>query len=166
VTWLDRWWEEASPRRRIDLNYGNFGMLLGISLPAMSIILNGPVPSSNLMHMPITTQIAMCVCIFVGCLMKLHGALSGHRYWFPRTTLKRSYTYGFAGAPIAFVGCVTYSWFILGSVENFWSALSSIGILFFGSGILMQAGLYLLEYRRIDRNERVIRQAVIDEQES
>ena len=164
--WLDRWWEGASRERRIDFNLGNEALLLGLSIPAMSIILNGPVPNSSLIRMPIWLQIAMCVCIFVGCLMKLHGAMSGHRWWFPQTPLKRSYTYGFAGAPIAFVGCVTYSWFILGSVENFWSAMSSIGILFFGTGILGQAILYLLEYRRIDRNEHTLRQVVIDEQES
>lgn len=162
LTSLDGWWEEASPKRRIDFNFGNMGMLLGLMMPSLSIVLNGPVPSSVLDDMPVGLQIAMCAAIFFGCGMKLHGALGGRRFWFPRMDPKRCYTWGYAGAPIAFVGTVTYGYFILSNTPNFWSAMSGVSTPLFGLGIMGQAALYLLEYRRIDRNERRGIQAEID----
>jgi hypothetical protein len=161
--WLDTWWERASPQRRLDMNMGNLFLLAGLMLPAMSIMLTGPSPSSVLRNMSDGMQVCMCSAIFLGCGMKLHGAVAGRRFWFPKTPLKRSYTYGYSGAPIAAVGCITYGYYILTNTENFWSVLSGIGIPLFGVGVLLQGGLYLLEYRRIDRNERQLRQAAQEE---
>jgi len=154
---LDGWWEDVSPKRRIDLNLGNMFMLVGLMLPSLSIVLNGPVPTSILVDMDDDLQISMCACIFFGCGMKLHGALSGRKWWFPNMALKRCYTLGFSGAPIAFVGAITYGYYILHNTPNFWSALSGFSTPMFGTGILLQGLLYILEYRRIDRNERLLR---------
>jgi hypothetical protein len=132
-------------------------MLIGLMLPTMSIILTGPVPNSALMNMPESLQIAMCCCIFLGCGMKLHGALAGRRFYFPGTSVKRCYTYGYSGAPLATVGCITYGYYILSNTDNFLSALGAISTPMFGTGITAQAVLYMLEYRRIDRNEKRIR---------
>lgn len=164
VTSLDNWWEDASPQRRIDFNFGNMGMLLGLMCPSLSIVLKGPVPNSALGMMSTGLQILMCVCIFGGCGMKLHGALSGRRFYFPGTPLKTCYRYGYSGAPIATMGALVYGWYILSNTENWSSALSGVSTPCFGIGISLQAVLYWLEYRRIQRNEpaalRDIRSAV------
>lgn len=154
---IDAWWDANSPRRRLDSNFGNLFMLLGLMLPSLSIVIRGPVPSSVLAHMPEGLQVAMCACIFFGCAAKLHGALAGRRFWFPHTSIKRCYVYGYSGAPMASVGCITYGYYILSNTENFWSALSGIATPMFGVGISAQALIYALEYRRIDRNERHLR---------
>lgn len=151
---LDDWWERASPKRRIDMNFGNMFMLAGLILPALSIVLRGPVPTSALNDMPDTLQIAMCGCIFFGCGMKLHGAIAGRRFYFPHTTLKRCYRYGYTWAPLATAGTWVYGWYIINGTPNFWSAMGGISTPLFGLGISLQAVLYWLEYRRINRNEK------------
>lgn len=151
---LDRWWERNSPKRRIDFNLGNMFMLAGLMLPSFSIVLRGPVPSSALAAMPTTLQTAMCGCIFAGCGMKLHGALAGRRFYFRRTPLKRCYRYGYTWAPLATIGTWVYAYYIIRGTQNFWSALGAISTPMFGLGISLQAVLYWLEYRRIDRNEK------------
>lgn len=163
MTTLDGWWEDISPHRRLDFNFGNLSMLIGLMLPSLSIILTGPVPTSILTDMPEGLQVAMCACIFFGAGMKLHGALAGHRYWFPTMSVKRCYTYGYSGAPLASVGCITYGYYILSNTQNFWSALGGVATPLFGVGIMAQAFLYILEYRRIDRNERRLTDLAIDE---
>lgn len=163
VAVLDNWWDEASPKRRLDSNFGNLGMLLSLIFPSLAITLRGPAPTSALVDMSSNLQVAMCACIFLGCSMKLHGALSGHRFWFPKTTLKRCYAFGYSGAPIAFVGLVTYGWYILGNVPDAWALMTGLATPCFAVGILAQAFLYLLEYRRIDHNERRITDRTIEE---
>lgn len=157
---IDTWWDERAPRRRIDSNFGNGFMLVGLMLPSLSIILRGPTPNSALLDMPEGLQISMCALIFIGCVMKLHGALAGRRFYFPHTPIKRCYTWGYSGAPLASVGCITYGYFILSNTENFWSALGGVATPMFGIGISAQAVLYFLEYRRIDNNETRLRQQV------
>lgn len=164
---LDAWWADISPRRRMDRNAGNLCMLIGLMLPSLSIVLQGPVPSSVLEDMPDALQVAMCACIFVGCGIKLHGSLSNSRWYFPKTTLKKAYRWGYTGAPIATVGTWVYGWFILSNTDNFLSALGGVATPIFGLGISIQAGFYWLESRRIDHNERVLIKAeherIVDE---
>lgn len=158
MTVLDHWWEEASPNRRIDLNFGNMGLLLSLILPSLAIAIRGPSASSPLVHMSIDLQKYMCGCIFIGCGMKLHGAMAGRRFWFPATTIKRCYAYGFSGAPIATAGLITYGYFILSYVPSPWALMTGLSTPLFGVGIAAQALLYYLEYRRIDRNEKRLRE--------
>ena len=160
---LDRWWVDLSPRRRMDRNAGNLCMLIGLMLPTMSIILQGPVPNSPVADMPETLQVAMCGAIFVGCGTKLHGAMAGSRWWFPRTSLAKSYRWGVTGAPLATAGCWVYGWFILSGTETVWSALSGIATPMFGLGISIQAGFYWLESRRIDNAERILKRQAVNE---
>lgn len=131
-------------------------MLIGLMLPSMSIILQGPTPNSVLADMPTWLQIAMCGCIFGGCGIKLHGALTGSRFYFPRTSLTTSYRWGYTGAPMATVGALVYGWFILSGTPTFLSALGGVSTPMFGIGISIQALFYWLESRRIARNERTL----------
>jgi hypothetical protein len=153
---LDHWWSQTSPRRRLDRNAGNMCMLIGLMLPSLSIILQGPTPNSVLEDMPTGLQLAMCACIFIGCGIKLHGALSGSRWYLPRTPLKTSYRWGYTGAPAATMGAFVYGYFILSGTPTFLSALGGVSTPMFGLGISLQAVLYWLESRRIDRNERIL----------
>src|SRR6476661_402383 len=98
---MDDWWTRTSPQRRLDRNAGNMAMLIGLMLPTLSIVLQGPPPNSALDGMGTHLQISMCACIFLGCGIKLHGALSGSRWWFPKTKLAQSYRWGYIGAPLA-----------------------------------------------------------------
>jgi hypothetical protein len=158
---LDRWWEENSPKRRLDRNSGNLFMLLGLMLPSLSIILQGPVPSSVLEDMPAGLQTAMCAFIFLGCGIKLHGVLSGTRWWFPHAALQKCYRWGYTGAPMATTGCLVYGYYILSGTPNFLSALGGVATPMFGLGISVQAVFYWLESRRIEHNELVLREAAI-----
>ena len=160
---MDSWWSENSPKRRLDRNAGNLCMLIGLMFPCLSIILQGPVPNSALADMPNGLQIAMCVCIFGGCGIKLHGALSGMRFYFPKTPLKKSYRWGYTGAPVATMGCLVYGYFILSGTPNFLSALGGVATPMFGLGISIQAIFYWLESRRIARNEQVLTEQAIAE---
>lgn len=153
---LDQWWTRVSPERRLDRSPANICMLIGLMLPALSIILQGPVPNSVLDDMPVWLQIAMCIAIFVGCGIKLHGALSGSRWYFPNTKLLKSYRWGYTGAPAASTGAFVYGWFILSGTPTFLSAMGGVSTPMFGLGISLQAGLYWLESRRIERNERIL----------
>lgn len=153
VKTLDQWWETASPERRIDFNFGNMFMLLGLIFPALSIVLTGPSPNSVLIVMPDWLQVWMCLSIFLGCSLKLHGALSGRKWWAPKTALARSYEYGVRGAPLASTGALVYGWYILSNTPNWPSALSGISTPMFGIGIALQAVLYWLEIRRIKHSE-------------
>lgn len=153
---FDRWWERTSTERRIDLNFGNMCMLIGLMLPTLSIVLQGPTPNSVLRGMPDNLQIMMCACIFGGCALKLHGALAGRKFYFPNTTLQRCYQFGCMGAPMATAGAFVYGWVILSNTPTFLSALSGVSTPMFGLGISLQAALYWLEARRIERNEHII----------
>jgi hypothetical protein len=146
----------APEERRIDFNLGNLCMLVGLMLPALSIVLQGPTPNSVLTDMGEGLQVSMCFCIFTGCGLKLHGALAGRRWYFPRTNLKRCYGYGVAGAPMAAVGAFVYGWFILSNTPTFLSALGGVSTPMFGLGIASQAVLYWLEARRIRHNEIIL----------
>lgn len=151
---LDAWWREAHTRK--DLNFGNMFMLFALVFSSLSIILQGPSPSSALVGMSDTLQLSMCGCIYGGCAIKLHGALSGRRWYFPRTNLKRCYAYGYIGAPMATLGSLVYGWFILSNTETPLSAMGGLATPLFGIGISLQAGLYWLENRRLERNEGII----------
>lgn len=151
---LDQWWTDVSPRRRLDRNAGNMAMLVGLMLPSLSIVLQGPTPNSVLEDMPDGLQISMCACIFFGCGIKLHGALTGARWYLPKTTLTQSYRWGYIGAPMATAGCLVYGYYILSGTPTFLSALGGVATPLFGAGISIQALFYWLESRRISRNTR------------
>lgn len=153
---LDHWWFRVSPDRRLDRNAGNIAMLIGLMCPSLAIILTGPVPNSTLTAMPDWLQVWMCAFIFLGCGIKLHGALSGSRWWFPHKKLKDSYSMGFIGAPFAASGLWVYGWFILANTPNLFSALGGVLTPILGVGIGFQAVLYWLEWRRITRNEAIM----------
>lgn len=150
---LDRWWRSLVDHRRIDSSLGNMFMLIGLMFPALSIVLNGPVPTSVLAEMPNGMQVLMCACIFLGCGMKLHGALAGRRFWFPNTPLARCYRYGVTGAFPASMGTWVYAGYILPNTENFSSAMGAVSTPMFGMGVALQAFLYWLEARRIEQNQ-------------
>lgn len=167
VVSLDHWWMTIAPERRIDFNFGNMGMLFGLICSTLSIMLQGPIPNSILEGMSEQLQVMMCFCIFGGCGIKLHGALAGRRFWFPNMTLQRCYQLGYTGAPMATAGALVYGYYILNnafqqsdSYTIFLSATSGVATPSFGIGISLQAVLYWLEARRIERNEKII--AVID----
>lgn len=157
---LDLWWLNHSKERRLDRGPANMCMLIGLMLPSMSIVLLGPTPTSALNEMPADLQMAMCLCIFTGCIMKMHGALSRSRFWFPRKPVKHCYQIGYRGAPIATSGLFVYSYFLLNITPNWLSALAVVLTPMLGLGIGLQAGTYWLEVRRIERDElALIRQA-------
>ena len=162
IRMLDCWWLEASPQRRLDRNPGNLCMLLGLMLPCLAIILQGPVPNSALRLMPEGLQVAMCACIFGGLGIKLHGAMSGSRFYFPRTSLKKSYQWGYTGAPVATMGTFVYGYYILAGTPNFLSALGGVSTPMFGMGVSITAVLYWLESRRIERNEQILTEQAVE----
>lgn len=153
---LDHWWSRVSPERRLDRNAGNMSMLVGLMLPTFSIIFRGPTPNSALTDMPDGLQIWMCAFIFAGCGLKLFGSLSGFPWFRPKARLKDCYRWGFTGAPIATSGCLVYGYYILSNTDNVWSALSGISTPLFGVGVSVQAFIYWLEWRRIDKAERAL----------
>lgn len=157
---LDDWWFRVSPNRRLDRNMGNLCMLIGLIFPTFVIMVRGPAPSTALHAMPKWLQAWMCGFIFFGCLIKLHGVLSGTRWYFPHSTVKRCYSYGFIGAPIASSGLLVYGYFLISAVPNWIAAISATLTPMLGLGIGFQGIVYWLEWRRIDRNEEImIRQA-------
>lgn len=163
IKWLDHWWRNR--RKRIDRGPANFCALIGLVLPAFSIVWQGPVPSSSLTQMSDELQIAMCACIFVGGLWKLHGVLCGSRWWFPRKPLKHCYQYGYQGAPIITSGLFVYGWYLAASTPNFLSALGTVLAPLLGLGIGLQGVEYWLEVRCMEDEEHVrlaIKQIVQD----
>ncbi len=153
---VDDWWDRTAPTRRLDRNGANMALLIGLVLSTFSIILIGPAPSSSLRHMSLGLQLGMSCCIFFGCLTKLHGALSHSRFWFPNTKIKTCYQIGFGGAPLASSGLFVYGWYLVENTPSWTSALSAVLTPLLGIGILVQSVFYLLEARRIGRNERLI----------
>lgn len=163
VASLDAWWARASPERRLDHNLANICMLIGLALPSLSIVLIGPVPSSAVANMSPNLQISMCACIFGGCVMKLHGALSHTRFWFPNTPIKRCYQIGYSGAPAAVAGLLVYGYFLMLNTVTWLSALGAVLTPLLGVGIGLQACVYWLEARRIEHAELgMIRKALSD----
>jgi hypothetical protein len=153
---LDCWWTKTSPERRVDFNLGNLCMLLGLMIPSLSIVLRGPIEVSVVNDMPEWLQVGMCALIFVGCGMKLHGAIGGRRFYFPNMSLKRCYRWGYTGAPLATIGSFVYGYYLVSGLNDFWSAMGSISTPIFGIGVSAQAVIYRLEVRRIERNEAVL----------
>ena len=122
----------------------------------MAIILKGPLPSSAVANMSETLQISMCACIFFGCLIKLHGACIGAR-WYPFRMhhVQQAYRWGYTGAPAAVAGLGVYSYYLfLATNGNIWGAISACLTPALGIGIGLNAIMYWLESRRIDRIER------------
>lgn len=156
VSAMDNWWSRVSPERRLDRNMGNLCMLIGLMFPTLAIVLVGPVPNSILSEMPEWLQIWMCGFIFLGCGIKLHGAFGHSRFWCPNRSIKQCYALGYIGAPFASTGLLVYGYFILSNTPNWVSALSGILTPMLGLGIGLQAVLYWLEWRRIDRNEATL----------
>ena len=150
---LDNWWENISPKRRIDRNAGNMCMLIGLMAPTLSIVLKGPAPSSVVSGMSDSMQMMMSAAIFLGCGIKLHGALCGARWYFPKTILKKCYRYGYSGAPAAVVGLGVYSYYIFVNLPNFYAVIGAMLTPMMGLGIGIQAVFYWLESRRLARNE-------------
>lgn len=140
----------------MDHSPANFCVLIGLMLPSLSIVLLGPSPTSVLTGMSSDMQVAMCACIFSGLAVKVHGALSHTRWWFPRTTLRRCYQLGYTGAPIAVGGLLVYGFYILSNTPTALSALGAVLTPFLGLGIGLQAVVYWLESRRIENNERAL----------
>lgn len=166
---LDAWWDKASKERRLDHSPSNLFMIVGLMLSSLSIILQGPSPSSAVIGMPIELQVAMCGCIFGGLTIKFEGALSHTRFYRRDRPLKKCYQRGYTGAPLASSGLFVYGWYILSNTPNWLSALGSVLVAFLGAGVSAQAVLYWLEARRIERNERAlikayVQQAVIDDE--
>jgi hypothetical protein len=153
---LDDWWFRVSPDRRLDRNLGNFCMLLGLMFPTAVIMLTGPSPRTALTEMSRWLQTWMCAFIFLGCLLKMHGVLAGTRWYFPKMTVKRCYSFGFIGAPFASSGLLVYGYFLISSVPNWIAAVSTVLTPMLGVGIGLQGFIYWLEYRRIDHNEAIM----------
>lgn len=153
---IDDWWDRTAPTRRLDHNAGNMCMLIGLVLTSLSVIILGPSPSSVIRDMTDSLQIAMCVCIFSGCLLELFGAVAHSRFFFPRMKLKTCYQIGVAGAPLASSGLFVYGWFLLENTPTWTSALGAVLTPMLGVGVLIQSVFYLLEARRIGRNERLM----------
>lgn len=154
VATLDLWWEEKRDHLRLDHYPANLCLLFGLIFASLSILLIGPTPSSNLMLMSDDLQIAMCACIFIGCMIKIQGVLSGSRFWFPRMSYRRCYQLGYNGAPIASAGLFVYGFFLLQGTPNWTSALGTVLTPLLGLGVLLQGGVYWLEARRIEHVER------------
>lgn len=154
VVALDLWWEIHSENLRLDHNLANLCMLIGLICASSSVLLLGPSPTSALRVMPPELQIAMCCCIFTGCIIKMHGVFSNSRFWFPRMSLKHCYQLGYNGAPIATAGLFVYGWYLLSNTPTWTSALGAVLTPLLGLGILLQGFVYWLEARRIERVER------------
>lgn len=161
---LDNWWEQVSPKRRLDRGPVYLCVLLGLAGPALSIILFGPVPNNAaLLGMSDGLQIAMCGLIFLHCVLGLHAACAGARFYFPAMTAKRAYRLGYSAAPAGVAALCVYGAVILSNAFQavtvkiaVVSALSGILTPALGVGIAVQAVLFWLESRRIDRNEQAI----------
>jgi hypothetical protein len=145
-------WSEWSKKRRIDSNFGNLFMLVGLMAPALSIVMNGPVPSSSLADMSDLLQILMCTFMFIGCGTKLFGALAGRRWFFNRMPLWTCYRLGVTGAFFASPAGWVYGYYLFNNTPNAWSAVAAVSTPCFATGIALQAVLYWLEARRLERN--------------
>jgi hypothetical protein len=153
---LDAWWQVRSPERRLDRDPIGLAALIGFAGLTSSILLVGPTPNSSLVDMPNGLQVLMCGCIVLGLLRMAYGALRGLPWFFPSTTVKRSYTIGFTGAPAAVFGLGVHSFYIITNPETWTSALSAGLTPLLAVGISAQAFLYLLEVRRIERVENAL----------
>lgn len=151
---LDLWWDETSSTRRLDHYPANLCMLIGLLLTSSSIVLQGPSPTSVLVDMSDPLQVAMCACIFGGCLIKLHGIASHTRFWFPHKPLRKCYQLGYTGAPLSTSGLLVYGYYILSNTPTWLSALGGVLTPLLGVGIALQGCVYWLEARRIERRER------------
>ena len=155
IATLDDFWEERSPKRRVDRIPSNICLLIGLMLPTASIILRGPLPTSAVANMSETLQVSMCGCIFAGCAIKLHGACLGAK-WYPFRCkhVQNAYRWGCAGAPAAVAGLGVYTYYLfLATNGNVWSAISACLTPALGLGIGLNAIMYWFESRRIERVE-------------
>lgn len=64
---------------------------VGLWLTALSLILIGPVPNSTISQLSSTTQMAMAVVMFCGTTVKIHGFLSGTKYFMPHRDIRDCY---------------------------------------------------------------------------
>lgn len=150
---LDIWWAVTADCRRLDHAPANACMIVGLMLSTMSILLQGPSPNSTLEGMTPDLQMFMCLCIFVGLGIKLHGALAHTRFFRRNMPLRKCYEYGYRGAPLASSGLFVYSWYIISNTVGWLSALGSVLVGFLGFGILLQGMAYWLESRRLETLE-------------
>lgn len=151
---LDLWWEVKSQNLRLDHNFANLCMIIGLICASASTLLVGPTPTSALRVMPPNLQMAMCSCIFGGLLIKLQGVAAHSRFWFPRWSLRRCYQLGYNGAPIAAGGLFVYGFYLIENSQYWTSALAAVLTPLLGLGVLGQGVVYWLEARRLERVER------------
>jgi hypothetical protein len=151
---LDKWWETKFSALRLDHNISNFCVILGLIITALSTLILGSTPTSSLNVAPRSTEMAMCACIFIGLSIKMHGVLAHSRWYFPNTTLRRCYQFGYTGAPIASAGLFVYGFYLIEHTELWSSVIGACVTPFLGVGVLLQGGMYWLEARRMERAER------------
>lgn len=153
IKYVDDWWERTAPTRRLDRTGLSVCLLIGLMLSTLSILMLGPSPSSALRDMTNGLQVAMSLFIFSGCLINFFGTVAHSRFFLSRMKVKTCYQIGVAGAPLASSGLFVYGWFLLENTPTWTSALGAVLTPMLGTGILIQALFYLLEARRIGRNE-------------
>lgn len=143
MNFIERWWERR--QFRIDRNPVYIAAMAAIAVPSLSIVLYGPVPTSNVKELPVPTQIALCICILTGCVMALRACLIREP--------KRAYRLGATWLPLTCGGLFTYGLVVLTNTDNASSALGGFLTPALGGGLAAQAVFMWLEARRIARKE-------------
>lgn len=159
---LDVWWEKTSPKRRLDHHPLYVCVLVGLLGPALSIVMFGPLPASALAGMSDTLQVMLCTLLVMHSVIGLHAVFLGTRFYL-KGPLKRAYRLGYSAAPAGVASLFVYGVVVLANAFQsvsakimVMSALSGILTPLLGLGVALQALLFWLESRRIERNEKHI----------
>lgn len=148
---LDRWWSGiASGGHRLDREPYHLCVLLVFLCFSASLIAIGPVPNSSLSELSPNMQDALALFMFLGSALSLTGVAVGAPI-VPSVDRRNCYRLGILGAPL-----VTTSAWVLGGatiigVESWSSALAAVAPPLLGLAVAVQAALFWLEIRRLDR---------------
>jgi hypothetical protein len=128
-------------------------VIFALFLWSLSLLIAGPIKYSVLDELSDETQDALALCIFAGSSMCLIGILSGTRFFARHTDPRRSYLWGVAGTPTTTAAVWIYFWAVVhGATSPLLSGMGSALSLLIPVGAFINAGLFLIERRRITRN--------------
>jgi hypothetical protein len=149
---LDGWWTRHSDFRRYDRGPMYLTMMIALMFSAVSMLIQGPVPGSNLEELSEITQTMLALFLFAGSGLCVFGATVGSKYWFPRWGRIRSYRVGICGVPAVVTSLGFYSYAIYAGAVNVASALGGTLGPLMTLGTLINGFYFYLETRRIERN--------------
>lgn len=104
---------------RLDHSRMYICVTFGLWITSLSLILVGPVPNSTISNLNEFTQMSMAGVIFVGTSIKLHGIISGTRFYKPNRDPRDYYSQAKWAAVATNVSMGVYVW----SIFNYYGDL-------------------------------------------